>query len=83
MKALTRSGIVAALTAALVLPTSLSAGAETERAERPRLMMCDTFYADYWEKKDCEKAGRAGLGVEWWAYTCEEDWVDWNLYVCY
>jgi hypothetical protein len=83
MNALAKTGLVAALTAALALPAAVSASAETERPTRPRLMMCDTFYADYWERRDCEEAGKAGLGVEWWNYTCEEDWLDWNLYVCY
>lgn len=82
MKALLKVGAAVAMATALALPMAGAATAEVERP-LPARAMCDDFIADYWERQQCEQAGRAGLGVEWRHYTCEEDWLDWNLYVCY
>lgn len=82
MRALTKAGIVTALTAALALPTAATAVADEQ--VRPRAVsMCGSFFADYWDRGQCEQVGQAGLGTRWWAYVCEEDVLDWNLYVCY
>ncbi|MGX7826997.1 hypothetical protein ACTG9Q_18080 [Actinokineospora sp. 24-640] len=83
MKALTKAGIVAALTATLALPTAAAAMADEQ--VRPRAVsMCGSYYAGYWDRAQCEQIGQAGVGTgRWWAYVCEEDVFDWNLYVCY
>ncbi|GGS41147.1 hypothetical protein GCM10010171_39700 [Actinokineospora fastidiosa] len=78
-----KTWITAAMTAALALPTSVSAIADAEPSAQPRRLMCDTFYGSYWTRQDCETVGYSGLGTSWWAYQCEEDWAGWSLYVCY
>ena len=67
---------------------AMSAPAAAQAAPPPAVVEADTamaageFYDDYWSRNDCINTGQWLVRTgQYRHFVCEEDWLDWNLYV--
>lgn len=85
MRTTTRSA--AALVLAALTTCALTAAPATAAPSAPGSTRAEgewSFVDDYWNRSECEDAGKRGQEVgAWKRYLCSEGWLDWDLYVIY